>query len=82
MGSEMCIRDRAITVDEGLRLLETREGLRNQVMDLVMERVDEHLKRRAAGRLEIEAVVFTNERGILGITRGAARLLERIADNP
>lgn len=73
---------KAITVDEGLRLLETREGLRNQVMDLVMERVDEHLKRRAAGRLEIEAVVFTNERGILGITRGAARLLERIADNP
>lgn len=69
---------KAITVDEGLRLLETREGLRNQVMDLVMERVDEHLKRRAAGRLEIEAVVFTNERGILGITRGAARLLERV----
>lgn len=69
---------KAITVDEGLRLLETREGLRNQVMDLVMERVDEHLKRRAAGRLEIETVVFTNERGILGITRGAARLLERV----
>ena len=72
----------AITVDEGLRLLETREGLRNRVMDLVMERIDEHLKRRAAGRLEIEAVVFTNERGILGATGGAAGLLERIADNP
>jgi len=80
-GADACLVNRllkAITVDEGLRLLETREGLRNQVMDLVMERVDEHLKRRAAGRLEIEAVVFTNERGILGITRGAARLLERV----
>ena len=51
-------------------------------MHLMLDSVDEHLTRRPAWRLEIEAVVFTNERGILGITRGAARLLERIADNP
>ena len=83
-GADSCLVNRileAITVDEGLRLLETREGLRDQVMERVMERIEGHLKGRAAGRLEIEAVVFTNERGILGATSGAAVMLERIADN-
>ena len=83
-GADSCLVNQileAITVDEGLRLLETREGLRDQVMERVMERIEGHLKGRAAGRLEIEAVVFTNERGILGATSGAAVMLERIADN-
>lgn len=65
----------AITVDEGLRLLETGDGLRGRVMERIMQRIEEHLKRRAAGRLEIEALVFTNERGILGATRRAAGML-------
>lgn len=66
----------AITVDEGLRLLETQAGLREQVMEMVMERISSHLKRRGGGRIETEAVVFTNERGILGMTPGAASMLE------
>lgn len=66
----------AITVDEGLRLLETQEGLREQVMEQVMERLYSHLRRRGGGRIETEAVVFTNERGILGMTPGAAFMLE------
>lgn len=65
----------AITVDEGLRLLETREGLREQVMKRVMERILVHLERRAGGRLDIQALVFTNERGILGMTQGAEEML-------
>lgn len=65
----------AITVDEGLRLLETREGLRKQVMERVMERIEGHLTHRAGGRLEIAALVFTNERGILGMTQGAQQML-------
>ncbi len=71
----------AITVDEGLRLLETREGLREQVMERIMERITEHLKQRAAGRLDIQALVFTNERGILGMTPGASGMLARLKAN-
>lgn len=66
----------AITVDEGLRLLETEEGLREQVMKRVIERIFEHLKHRAAGKLEIQALVFTNERGILGMTQKTEEMLD------
>lgn len=65
----------AVTVDEGLRLLETVAGLRERVMERVMERIDSHLKRRAGRHLKIEALVFTNERGILGVTPGAEQML-------
>ena len=37
----------AVTVDEGLRLLETEDGLREQVMKRVMGRLEQHVKRRA-----------------------------------
>ncbi len=65
----------AVTVDEGLRLLETEDGLREQVMKRVMARLEQHVKRRAGGRLRAEVIVFTNERGILGATTGADDML-------
>lgn len=65
----------AVTVDQGLKLLESVEGLREGTMERIMERIYWHLKSRAAGRLVIEAVVFTNERGVLGQTPGAEGLL-------
>ena len=33
----------AVTVDEGLRLLETEDGLREQVMKRVMARLEQHI---------------------------------------
>lgn len=65
----------AVTVDEGLRLLETEDGLREQVMKRVMARLEQYVKRRAGGRLRAEVIVFTNERGILGATTGADHML-------
>ena len=65
----------AVTVDEGLRLLETEDGLREQVMKRVMARLEQHVKQRAGGRLRAEVIVFTNERGILGATTGADDML-------
>ena len=65
----------AVTVDEGLRLLETEDGLREQVMKRVMARLEQHVKQRAGGRLRAEVLVFTNERGILGATTGADDML-------
>lgn len=70
----------AVTVDEGLRLLETEDGLRQQVMKRVMGRLEQHVKRRAGERLRAEAIVFTNERGILGATTGADDLLKYFTD--
>ena len=65
----------AVTVDEGLRLLETEDGLREQVMKRVMVRLEQYVKQRAGGRLRAEVIVFTNERGILGSTTGADDML-------
>lgn len=64
----------SVSVDQGLSVLERQPGLREQVMGRIMERMDWHLRSRAAGRLEIEAIMFTNERGILGETSGAERI--------
>uniref|UniRef100_UPI0033290BC4 cobalt-precorrin-5B (C(1))-methyltransferase CbiD n=1 Tax=Enterocloster clostridioformis TaxID=1531 RepID=UPI0033290BC4 len=70
----------AVTVDEGLRLLETEDGLREQVMKRVMGRLEQHVKRRTGEGLRAEAIVFTNERGILGATTGADDLLMYFTD--
>lgn len=67
----------AVSVDEALRLLDSR-GLKEKVMERVMERIAYHLRKRAAGRLKIEALVFTNTLGLLGATPGAQALLETI----
>ena len=40
-----------------------------------MARLEQHVKRRAGGRLRAEVIVFTNERGILGATTGADDML-------
>ena len=70
----------AVTVDEGLRLLETEGGLREQVMKRVMARLEQYVKQRAGGRLRAEVIVFTNERGILGSTTGADDMLLYFTD--
>ena len=70
----------AVTVDEGLRLLETEDGLREQVMKRVMARLEQYVKQRAGGRLRAEVIVFTNERGILGSTTGADDMLLYFTD--
>ena len=70
----------AVTVDEGLGLLETEDGLREQVMKRVMARLEQYVKQRAGGRLRAEVIVFTNERGILGSTTGADDMLLYFTD--
>ena len=53
-------------------------GLKEKVMERVMERIAYHLRKRAAGRLKMEALVFTNTLGLLGATPGARALLETV----
>ena len=43
-----------------------------------IRRMDGCLRRRAGTAMKIEAVVFTNARGLLGRTKGADGLIEKI----
>lgn len=65
----------AITVEEAVDILE-REGLREPVMKRILERVEFHLKKRAGTALQAEALLFTNQKGVLGMTTGAETLLK------
>ncbi len=69
----------SITVDQALDTMDRLPGLVNRTADRVMERMKAHLQRRAGEHMKIEAVMFTNVRGLLGRTEGAKRLLEEIS---
>ncbi len=64
-----------IAVDEALAVLEEEAGLREAVMERVMEQIARHVRRRAGESLQVEVLLFTNERGTLGQTEGAEEML-------
>ena len=66
-----------ITTTAALELLE-KEGILKEVMSTVMIKIEEHLKHRAGDGLEIGAVMFSKEMGILGKTSEADRLTQQI----
>ncbi len=68
----------SITVDQALEYMEQVPGLGQAVMDRVIRRMDGCLRRRAGTAMKIEAAVFTNARGLLGRTKGADGLIEKI----
>ena len=68
---------RSVTTDEALGLLEA-EGLLEPVLASVLEQVEFHLRARLGEGIAAAAVTFTNERGFLAESPGAARLLEEM----
>lgn len=66
-----------ITTTEALELLKEK-GILSGVMERVMERIEFHLCHRAGGSLQVEAIVFSTEDGILGKTKRAEALLKKI----
>ena len=66
-----------ITTTAALELLE-EAGILKEVMSTVMIKIEEHLKHRAGDGLEIGAVMFSKEMGILGKTSDADRLAQKI----
>ncbi len=46
-------------------------GLKAQVLESLLTAIQRHLDRRAAGRMTVGAVVFSNEYGGLGMTAEA-----------
>lgn len=66
-----------ITTTEALEFLKEK-GILSGVMERVMERIEFHLRHRAGGSLQVEAIVFSTEDGILGKTKRAEALLKEI----
>ena len=73
----ICQLMECITTTAALELLE-KEGILKEVMSTVMIKIEEHLKHRAGDGLEIGAVMFSKEKGILGKTSDADRLAQKI----
>ena len=65
----------AVTTDAALEFLE-EAGLREPVMASLTAALQENLRHRA-GELNVQAVVFSNRFGVLGMTPGAQELLAR-----
>ncbi len=68
---------RCITTDEALSVLK-REGLFDETMSILMEKIDFHLQARAFEGLKIGAIVFSNVHGMLGKTKDVDFLLDHI----
>jgi len=64
----------AATTDAALDVL-LEAGLADPAMDSLIERLADKLNHRVAGACQVEAIVFSNVRGVLGMTAGAGELM-------
>lgn len=67
-----------VTVEEALGFLEQEEGLLDRTMGRIACRILEVMERRTGGKFQTGAVLFTNERGILGMTEGAEEMIRQV----
>ena len=65
----------ALTTDDALEKCSDSE--RKRLMEQIMSRIETCLEYRAAGEIEVAAVVYSNVYGILGKTKKADQLMER-----
>ena len=66
-----------VTTDEAVALLKENE-LADITMQLLLKKIEKHLKKRALDSMQVEAVVFSNRHGLLGMTQGAQAMMRRI----
>ncbi len=65
---------KCVTMDEAIAILEESKVM-EKTMEHVMEKIQYHLKRRAYEAIEIGAIIFSNQYGVLGQTENAKELL-------
>ena len=68
-----------VVTEEALHLLE-EEGMMQKVMDHVMKKICYYLEKRAAGKAQIECIMYAKEFGELSASRKAKELLEQIKE--
>lgn len=66
-----------ITTDEAVTLCKAA-GILEQVMTILLQRIDHHLQKRIYEGIRIGAVVFSNQHGLLGMTKDAPELISII----
>ena len=66
----------AATTDGCIALLD-EAGLRERVLESLLAAIQRHLDHRAAEKMQVGAVVFSNEYGLLGQTETAKRIIEQ-----
>ncbi|MCD8152235.1 MAG: cobalt-precorrin-5B (C(1))-methyltransferase CbiD [Clostridiales bacterium] len=71
----------AVTTDEGLRIIHGTDAWQ-PTLDILTEKIEYHLNRRAQGRLKVGAVIFSKVYGELGRTRNVPELLEKMGGEP
>ena len=70
----------AVTTEEGIRLLQEGGNLQ-KTMQILMEKIMFYLQKRAAGRLQIECMMYANGYGLLAESSGAEAMLEALMKN-
>lgn len=64
----------AVTTEEGIRILQEGGNLQ-KTMQILMEKIMFYLQKRAAGRLQIECMMYANGYGLLAESSGAEAML-------
>jgi cobalt-precorrin-5B (C1)-methyltransferase len=67
----------SITTDEAINYLDI-EGLREKTIYTIMHKIDYYIKQRTYNNLEIGAIMFSNKYGILGQTKDAYELMNKL----
>lgn len=66
-----------VSTDAAYGIIE-KAGLARAFMDKVMEKIDFYLNKKVADRYKIECIVYSNEYGLLGETKGAKELMKEL----
>ena len=67
-----------IVTEEAIKHLE-KAGIKEKVMNRIMDRAMYYLQKRAAGRMEIECIMYSNEYGNLAQSKGVEEWLILLA---
>lgn len=70
----------AVTTEEGIRILQEGGNLQ-KTMQILMEKIVFYLQKRAAGRLQIECMMYANGYGLLAESSGAEAMLAALMKN-
>ena len=78
-GSIELVRDimKCISTDDALENIQ-REGLVEKVSELLMERIDLHMRHRTGGSIRTSAIMFSSQFGLLGKTKDADEMLREL----
>ena len=70
----------AVTTEEGIHILQEGGNLQ-KTMQMLMEKIMFYLQKRAAGRLQIECMMYANGYGLLAESSGAEAMLAALMEN-